>query len=430
MSNNILKTTLDATYDEFLAHIFKGATKPQKRAVTTLFSSTIAEQSTLVSDLAKPLYTEGTVPDRKRAQERASSWLENYDFQMPIEDWLLKGIPTSNQEDLTFAVDFSDISKVFGGKGMEGMAKGWDASEGIVRMGHNFICVSLVGSNYTEALPVYAKLGKGRDNHTKLLREAILPVIEQTKGRGWFVEDRGMDSGENILWMKENGLKGVIRIKDMNRDVFGDGLTIDESLRRVPFFQEYLQIYSGTRKVMIRCKPGVICCCTNPSSKHAPMKYVPILVIESVFNDKSIFLYALCPDEKILEDANLMAKYARRAAQAYCDRWQIETSFRAVKQEFALEKARVRTFKRLSNIFALCVLAYVFITKTLRGMKSYGKIIKVFADNLTEVVLKTHALLANIRALVSEPFVRFISGRPRKKPRDAPEQMLIPFVFN
>ncbi len=33
-------------------------------------------------------------------------------------------------------------------------------------------------------------------------------------------------------------------------------------------------------------------------------------------------------------------------AQAYCDRWQIETSFQTVKQEFALEKARVLTFRR------------------------------------------------------------------------------------
>ena len=41
-----------------------------------------------------------------------------------------------------------------------------------------------------------------------------------------------------------------------------------------------------------------------------------------------------------------MAVCAERAAQAYCDRWQIETSFFVMKQEFALEKARVRTFKK------------------------------------------------------------------------------------
>lgn len=429
MSNNILKTTLDETYKEFLASIFTETTKPMDRALITLFSSIIAERSTLVSDLAKPLCAKGTVLDCKRAQERISGWLETYDFQTPIRNWFLKGIPTSNQEDLTFAVDFSDISKPFGGKGMEGMSKGWDGSEGVLRMGHNFVCVSLVGLNYPEAQPVYAKLGTGRSDHTGLLREAVLSVKEQTGGRGWFVEDRGMDSEGNILWMKENGLKGVIRIKDMKRDVFGDGLTIDESLKGVPFFSALLQVYSGARKVRIRCKPGVICCCEDPSSKQVPMKYVSALVVESLFNGKSIFLYALCPDE-ILKDANLMMKYACRAAQAYCNRWQIETSFRVVKQEFALEKARVRTFKRLSNIFSLCVLAYVFITRTLRNMKPFRKILKVFSDNLTEVSLKTHALLANIRALISEPSVRFISGRPRKKPRDAPGQMLIPFVFD
>ena len=38
--------------------------------------------------------------------------------------------------------------KDFGGKGMEGMAMGWDGSRGITAMGHDFICVSLVGSKY------------------------------------------------------------------------------------------------------------------------------------------------------------------------------------------------------------------------------------------------------------------------------------------
>ena len=38
-----------------------------------------------------------------------------------------------------------------------------------------------------------------------------------------------------------------------------------------------------------------------------------------------------------------MFAWAVRAAQAYCDRWQIETSFLTVKQEFALGKARAGT---------------------------------------------------------------------------------------
>ena len=63
------------------------------------------------------------------------------------------------------------------------------------------------------------------------------------------------------------------------------------------------------------------------------------------------------------------------ASQAYCDRWQIETSFLTVKREFALEKARVRTFRRLENIFALCMLAYVFMIGHIRGSKRFRRIV-------------------------------------------------------
>ena len=95
-----------------------------------------------------------------------------------------------------------------------------------------------------------------------------------------------------------------------------------------------------------------------------------------------------------------------------------------MKQEFALEKARVRTFRCLENIFALCVLAYVYATQFLRRAKGFRKILKFLSDNLEAVSAKTHALLAGIRALVKEARIRFISGRPRKRPDE--RQMLLP----
>ena len=52
-----------------------------------------------------------------------------------------------------------------------------------------------------------------------------------------------------------------------------------------------------------------------------------------------------------------MERLAILAAQAYRNRWQIERSFETVKQEFSPEKLRVRTFRRLKNVFSLCVVA-------------------------------------------------------------------------
>ena len=38
---------------------------------------------------------------------------------------------------------------------------GRDGSTGDIRMGRDFVCVSLVGAACREALPVYVKLGRG-----------------------------------------------------------------------------------------------------------------------------------------------------------------------------------------------------------------------------------------------------------------------------
>lgn len=421
---NILQNSLDVTYEDFLKGVFGVKPKPEWNALKTLFSEIVVGKSTLVSDMSKPLRENSSKPERKRAQERVSGWLGNYDFVEATGGWLLKNIPEGRLDGCTFAVDFSDISKVFGGEGMEGMAMGRDGSTGEIRMGHDFICVSLVGADYPEALPVYVKLGRGRKGRDELVREAIKAVMERTGGKGWIVEDRGMDGAEHLRTLKRDERKAVVRVNKMDRDVFGDGLDIDVSLRSARFFDAMLHVHTGDRRVKIRCRPGVVQYCKDPRSRDAVTENVRVLVVESRFDEKSIYLYVVCPDW-VLESPAQMAIYAERAAQAYCDRWQIETSFFVLKQEFALEKARVRTFKRLENIFSLCVLAYVYATQFLRKTKGFKRILKFIADNLGTVSSKTHALLAGIRALVKEARIRFISGRPRKRTVDD-RQMALP----
>ena len=421
---NILQNSLDVTYEDFLKGVFGMKPKPEWNALKSLFSEIVTGKSTLVSDLSKPLRENASKAECKRVQERVSGWLGNYDFVEATGGWLLKNIPEDRLDGCTFAVDFSDISKVFGGEGMEGMAMGRDGSTGEIRMGHDFICVSLVGADYPEALPVYVKLGRGRKGHDELIAEAIKAVMGRTGGRGWIVEDRGMDGAQHLWTLKRDGRKAVVRVNRMDRDVFGDGLHVDVSLQSAKFFDAMLRVHTGDRRVKIRCKPGVVQYCKDPRSKDAVTENVRVLVVESRFDEKSIYLYVVCPDW-VLESPAQMAIYAERAAQAYCDRWQIETSFFVMKQEFALEKARVRTFRRLENIFSLCVLAYVYATQFLRKTKGFKRILKFIADNLGTVSSKTHALLAGIRALVKEARIRFISGRPRKRTVDD-RQMALP----
>ena len=293
-------------------------------------------------------------------------------------------------------------------------------------MGHDFVCVSLVGGGLREARTVYARLAKGRKSKGTLHAEALSAVMGATGGRGWTAEGRGMDAAEHIAAVKREGWKAVVRIKDMERDVFGDGLAIDQSLAREPFVPATLRKHDGTRNVQLRWRTGVVTWCGKPHSKEAKTGTARVLVVESRFDGKSIWLYAVCPDA-MLDDPAGPERIALRAAQAYHDRWQIETSFQTVKQEFALEKARVRTFKRLENLFALCILAYVFATDHLRKVAGFGKVLKLLSDNLAAVSARPHALPSAIRALVGMPKVRFISGRPRKVRPPEPMQLLLAF---
>lgn len=424
MSNNILKNEVDCTCGDFLAEVYGELPKPCARAFGVLLSSAIGGGSALVKDISAPLRLDGTPGESKRAQEMVSRWLGNYDLESGMNPHLLSSGATGVGGGTSLAVDFSDISKEFGGEGMEGMELGWDGSRHCKAMGHDFICVSVVGAGVREALPLYAKLGMGRHSKGELLDGAIAAVMEATGGKGRLVCDRGMDSAEFIWKLKDGGRDAVVRVNKIDRDVFGDGSRIDDALKAEPFSKARLMTYRGRIKVRLRWRAGSVLYSEEPNKRGGIDHEAKVLVVESRFDGKSLYLYAICPDD-VLSDSEATRCLAAHAAQAYLDRWQIETSFQTVKQEFSLEKARVRTFRRLKNIFALCMLAYVFMARHLRESARFKKIVKALGDNLGKLTASTHALLAGIRALYGEPTIRNKPGRPKK--RTFGDTPLLPF---
>ena len=59
--------------------------------------------------------------------------------------------------------------------------------------------------------------------------------------------DRGMDETESLYRMKQDGRLVVVRIKDMKRDVFGNGNAIDETLSCLKFHKISLNTYRDAR---------------------------------------------------------------------------------------------------------------------------------------------------------------------------------------
>ena len=186
MADNILKKQLECINEDFLRGVFGQVGKPMWRALAHMFGAVTTGRSTLVSDIARTLRADNSRAEAKRAEEKVSGWLGRWDFAGPMNPWLLGKASACASDGETYAVDFSDISKEFGGEGMEGMAMGWDGSRGVAAMGHDFICISLVGAAHLEARPVYAKLAKGRKSKDALHKEAQESVMAATGGKGWF----------------------------------------------------------------------------------------------------------------------------------------------------------------------------------------------------------------------------------------------------
>ena len=421
---NILENTVECTCEEFVAEIAGKRRKPYLDALKSTFRTIVLGKSTLVKEMSSFLRENEGRLERKRVQELMSGWLNAYDFAALLNPYLLARSAADVTDEATLAVDFSDIGKEFGGDGMEGMEMGCDGSRRCTATGHDFISVSLVGAAYREAFPVYAKLGMGRHCHADLVYGAIRAVMEGTGGLGWLVFDRGMDDARFLRTMKRDGRKAAVRAKDEGRDVFGDGRTVGGALADVPFAKARLKTCRGDRPAEVRCRVGHVRYCADPRCKDAVAEDIGVLVVESRFGGKSPYLCVVCPDE-VLANRRAMFAWAVRAAQACCDRWQIETSFLTVKQEFALEKARVRTFRRLGNIFALCMLAHVFMIGHIKRSKRFSRIVKALSDNAADIALRTHSLLAGIRTLASKARIRFISGRPRTRGRLLPGQLTL-----
>ena len=362
--------------------------------------------SALVADIAATL--DGDATSRKGRQEKVSGWLARYDFAAPVRDHLWSEGVALVGRDTVIAVDSGDISKEFGGAGMEGMEPGYDASRGVIAMGHSLLCAAAVLRK--RAAPLRLDLLKGR----KGLPDAEIALYDAIVGEvgddGIPVHDRGFDSERFVGHAIRSGHRGVVRAKEMGRDVFGAGRSLDGEMAGAPCVRATLRSPTRRAEATVRWRAGFF---------PAGDAHLPVLVVSSTFNGTTLYLYALNfvgPDASARE----RREAAALAANAYFCRWSVEVLFQDVKQCFKIEGARVRTFRRLENLLAVCTLAYSYFAHVLPNCgEETRRLLKTMKDSLGEIVESFRPFVANVRELLRLERTRFISGRPRKrKPPD------------
>lgn len=402
MADNIAKKAVERTSKSLLATVFPDLGKVAGEAAKAVFGAVVSTGSALVTDIAATLAGTGT--SKKGLQEKVSGWLARYDFATPVREHLWREGVALVGRDTVIAVDSGDISKEFGGAGMEGMEMGYDASRGVVAMGHSLLCAAVVLRR--RATPLRLALLKGRkglpDAETALFDEIVAAAGDD----GIPVHDRGFDSEGFVAHAIRSGHRAVVRVKETKRDVFGTGRGIDEDMAHAPCVRTALRSPTRRAEAEVRWRTGFF-----PSGDE----HLPVLVVSSSFNGTTLYLYALnfagqdaSPDE--------LRRAAALAANAYFCRWGVEVLFQDVKQCFSIENARVRTFGRLENLLAFCTLAYSFFAHVLPNCgEETRRLMKTMKDSLGEIVESFRPFVANVRELLRMERTSFISGRPKKR---------------
>ena len=406
MAHNIAKNAVARTSKALLGKVFPSLGKVAGEAAESIFSAVVRAGSALVTDIAATL--EGDATSRKGRQEKVSGWLARYDFAAPVRGHLWREGIALVGRDTVIAVDSGDISKEFGGAGMEGLEPGYDASRGVIAMGHSLLCAAAVLRK--RATPLRLDLQKGRKGLPDAEIALYDAIVGEVGGDGIPVHDRGFDSERFVGHAIRSGHRGVVRVKEMGRDVFGTGQSINEGMARAPCVRAALRSPARRVEATVRWRAGFF---------PAGDAHLPVLVVSSTFNATALYLYAL-NFAGTDASARELREAAVIAANAYFCRWSVEVLFQDVKQCFRIEGARVRTFRRLENLLALCTLAYSYFAHVLPNCgEETRRLLKTMKDSLGEIVEGFRTFVANVRELLLLERTRFISGRPRKrKPPD------------
>ncbi|MBQ3810855.1 MAG: transposase [Kiritimatiellae bacterium] len=432
MADNILRNDVEVTFKTFLEGVYAGRSKPFREAAFRIGYGIFRGGSTLLSSIVRAVHPDNRDPDRdKEMRERCSEWLSrdvddpkkrgprDIGFARPVNAWLRRRYLERVGRDAGVAFDNSDISKLYGGAGMEGMEMGHDGSSKEPHMGHLFAAATLVPDGNLVPKPLYVELQRGKHAPLELLKRAVAEVMEAAQNRPIGIVDREGDAAEFLWWNIERGHRMVVRVQHMDRDVAGTGEGVAEALSREAWRPVRLRRLDGSwQPARVRHRVGHVARTDKPK-KAERSEYRAVLMVESRFDDRSLYFYMTLPEEELADAEKLRAR-AEQAAQLYMNRWQIEISFLRVKQDYGLEKARVRTFARLENLLALCYLCHVFTHFVLPEAERYGRIVKVLKDNFREVCLRANVLLGHVRTVLDMKTVRYITGRPRgRRRRDA-----------
>lgn len=375
----ILENNLKDETTNYIKNITFGLGKVDTHFITDMFVGMLKHNSVILSDIVRQT---GNI-NIKKGVERLERNLDSFDN---IENVLMSNYiqmvkPYINNRHLYF-VDRGDIVKKdntkFENKGF--VLDGSDSHN--VKQGYQINEIATI-DNDNQPISLVSELRSSKDNDYNSDNDlwiSHINYVHNIYGKGTFIMDRGYDGAILMEKVLEIGSDFIIRAKSLDRKIYvnGEKTTISDIAKHMK--GKYSYVSKEYDKLKVSYKPVVI---KSKGAKKLSQKALTMVVVKG---------FAL--DDRTLNEAYMVLLTSRTIsgkAQAlqvvrdYALRWKIEENFKYKKQQFEIEKIKVRRYKRIQALNTL--LTYVMFFSNVINLKAIGKTIRKIKNQIRDKIL-------------------------------------------
>lgn len=294
--------------------IFKGFTRPQKKAVTEIIRGLFVAGEPILRRLAQ-----NPKKSSKRQGDKYSFHLGNINLPDAVDEMALRRAKSEVRKNTIIAYDLTDISKETAER-MEKLSWVHDGSTNTIQPGYTLHGVGVNG------LLLKLRVHEGETHTINQTRKEIVKNLSQSFGeKGIWVFDRGNDSKQWFVDLRQElKTQFICRLREKRLIVLKETGAIMK-LKELPegVFDIYLM---------------------NKNNSSVDRRFVYTLVIRKHLANKPpirllCHLKDICTSKEIVE--------------MYLQRWGVENLFRRAKQKFLLEKIRVLNYQKFVNLVSL-----------------------------------------------------------------------------
>ena len=220
-----------------------------------------------------------------------------------------------------------------------------------------------------------------------------MEIVKNTYGKGTFILDRGFDGAILMQKMIEMGCDYIVRAKNLKRNIYvnGNKTNISETAKKLKGYYKFTTTIDG--KLTSLKVSSVNFIIKNRDAKELQNHQLQLIIVKG-YGGTDAYMALITSRRESGKDKIL------QVIRDYILRWKIEENFKFKKQQYGLEKVKVRRYKRIQ---ALCnMLSKTLIFNNSINLNSVGKTIRKIKNQIrNKVSIWLYRLTDGIKEIIN-----------------------------